>query len=64
MTDEKAATTEGKATFRILVVDDNRDGADSLALLLRMWGYDVRVAYDIRLLDAAQALGLATASPA
>ena len=46
MTDGKAATTEGKATFRILVVDDNRDGADSLALLLRMWGYDVRVAYD------------------
>ena len=30
---------------RILVVDDNRDAADSLALLLRLDGHDVRVAY-------------------
>ena len=29
-----------------LVVDDNRDAADSLALLLRLAGQDVRVAYD------------------
>jgi PAS domain S-box-containing protein len=33
---------------RILVVDDNRDGADSLALLLRRAGADVRTAYDGR----------------
>ncbi len=31
---------------RILVVDDNRDGADSLAELLRCHGADVVVAYD------------------
>src|SRR5262249_5209255 len=30
----------------ILVVDDNVDAADSLALLLRMEGHDVRVAHD------------------
>jgi len=31
---------------RILVVDDNRDAADTLADLLQMIGADVRVAYD------------------
>jgi PAS domain S-box-containing protein len=31
---------------RILVVDDNRDAADSLAMLLRFSGADVHVAYD------------------
>jgi DNA-binding response OmpR family regulator len=31
---------------RILVVDDNEDAADSLATLLDVLGYDVRVAYD------------------
>jgi two-component system CheB/CheR fusion protein len=29
-----------------LVVDDNRDAADSLALLATLWGYDARRAYD------------------
>ncbi|MGE0859275.1 MAG: ATP-binding protein, partial [Gammaproteobacteria bacterium] len=33
---------------RILVVDDNRDAADSLAMLLEMMGLEVRVAYDGR----------------
>jgi PAS domain S-box-containing protein len=32
--------------LRILVVDDNRDGAESLALLLRLDGHEVRVAHD------------------
>ena len=32
-------------TGRVLVVDDNRDGADSLALVLRAHGYTVRTAY-------------------
>jgi CheY-like chemotaxis protein/two-component sensor histidine kinase len=31
---------------RVLVVDDNADAADSLAMLLRLGGHDVRVAYD------------------
>ncbi len=31
---------------RILVVDDNRDAADSLSMLLHARGHDVRVAYD------------------
>jgi PAS domain S-box-containing protein len=31
---------------RVLVVDDNRDAADSLAVLLRLTGQEVRVAYD------------------
>jgi CheY-like chemotaxis protein len=32
--------------LHVLVVDDNRDAADSLRMLLRLWGYDCRVAYD------------------
>jgi len=31
---------------RVLVVDDNADAADSLAMLLQVRGDDVRVAYD------------------
>jgi signal transduction histidine kinase len=31
---------------RILIVDDNRDGADSLCTLLRLAGHDVSVAYE------------------
>jgi signal transduction histidine kinase/ActR/RegA family two-component response regulator len=30
----------------VLVVDDNRDLAESLAMVLRLWGHDVSVAYD------------------
>ena len=33
-------------SLRILVVDDNRDAADSLAMLLRTTGNDIRTAYD------------------
>ena len=36
------ATPNGR---RILIVDDNRDAADSLGLLLGLDGHDVRVAY-------------------
>jgi CheY-like chemotaxis protein len=39
--------SRGRAVARrVLVVDDNRDGADSMALLLQLHGHDVRVAYD------------------
>lgn len=34
------------AARRVLVVDDNADAADSLAMLLQVRGDDVRVAYD------------------
>ena len=40
---------------RILVVDDNRDSADSLAILLTAMGHDARVAY-----DGQEAIELAT----
>ena len=36
----------GLCPHRVLVVDDNRDGADSLGLLLRFLGADVHVVYD------------------
>ena len=36
----------GVAASRILIVDDHRDAADSMADLLRVWGSDVRVCYD------------------
>jgi CheY-like chemotaxis protein len=32
--------------LRVLIVDDCRDGADTLGALLRLWGHDVQVAYD------------------
>lgn len=40
------AATPASRKFRVLVVDDNRDSADSLALMLRMFGNDVMAAYD------------------
>jgi CheY-like chemotaxis protein len=32
--------------LNVLVIDDNHDAADSLAVLLKLWGYPNRVAYD------------------
>jgi DNA-binding response OmpR family regulator len=31
--------------LRVLVVDDNRDAADTSSILVELWGHDVRVAY-------------------
>jgi CheY-like chemotaxis protein len=36
----------GRSRLLILVVDDNRDAAESLAMLLQMWGHEVRTAHD------------------
>jgi PAS domain S-box-containing protein len=47
-TNEKADAPTSPASHsgnRILVVDDNKDAADSLALLLRLQGHDVRTAH-------------------
>lgn len=44
--------------MRVLVVDDNRDSTDSLALLLGALGHQVRTAYDGR-----QALSMLEAGP-
>jgi signal transduction histidine kinase len=41
-----AVAPNGPAPRRILVVDDSADAAESLALLLRMKGHEVSVAYD------------------
>lgn len=35
-----------KLPLRVLVVDDDRDTADTLSALVRVWGYDGRAAYD------------------
>ncbi len=46
-----------KRRVRVLVVDDNRDAADTLCALLRLWGYEARAAYDGNAgLEAASAL--------
>ena len=42
---------------RILIVDDNRDSADSLAMLLKIMGHEVGTAYDgEQAVEAAEAL--------
>jgi signal transduction histidine kinase/ActR/RegA family two-component response regulator len=35
-----------EGALRVLLVDDNADGAESLAMLLRLWGHEVAVAHD------------------
>jgi len=43
-----AGAGEPAPVHRILIVDDNRDAADSLGMILRIKGSDVRIAYDGR----------------
>jgi CheY-like chemotaxis protein/nitrogen-specific signal transduction histidine kinase len=44
--DGKDDSAVSKSSLRILIVDDNRDSANSLAMLLRIKGNDTRTAYD------------------
>jgi two-component system CheB/CheR fusion protein len=39
-------TPVGQRKLRVLVADDCQDAADSLAILLKLWGHDVSVVYD------------------
>src|SRR5436190_4804062 len=32
--------------FRALIVDDNRDAAETLAMMVNFWGFEARTAYD------------------
>ena len=43
---EEGESARPTASLRILVVDDNRDSADSLAMLLTMMGHETQTAYD------------------
>ena len=45
LTEMPAAPTPAGKRLRILVVEDNRDAADSLRLLLELYGYEATVAY-------------------
>jgi PAS domain S-box-containing protein len=40
------APAPGPGRLRVLVVDDDVDGAESMALLVRLWGHEVCVAHD------------------
>jgi CheY-like chemotaxis protein len=48
-------TQRAKTPKRILVVDDDRDGAEAVAVLLRFEGHTVETAY-----DGVEALGMAS----
>jgi signal transduction histidine kinase/CheY-like chemotaxis protein len=41
-----SSTNVSPSSHRLLVVDDNRDAADSLAMMLKMLGHEVVVVYD------------------
>lgn len=51
---DAAGGKQCSAPFRVLVVDDNKDTADSLAVLLQVKGHDTRIAYDgLKAVEAA-----------
>ncbi|HYE33894.1 PAS domain S-box protein [Methylocaldum sp.] len=39
-------TSEARAALRVLVVDDNYDAAESMALLVNLWGHETHVVHD------------------
>lgn len=58
MAQTDGATPETRPGLHVLVVDDDQDTADTLVILLEMWGHRPRAAY-----DAADALRAAAAAP-
>jgi CheY-like chemotaxis protein len=44
--EEKVYATPSGGPMRVLVVDDNVDSAESMAVLLRLYGHEVRLAHD------------------
>ncbi len=53
---DKAKEQTPRSSLRILVVDDNRDSADTLGTMLRLAGNDIRTAYDgLAAVEAASA---------
>ena len=42
----RTSTHEGRRKLNVLVVDDNRDAASSLAALVELMGHEVRIAHD------------------
>jgi CheY-like chemotaxis protein len=44
-TTEASVETAGEL-LRVLIVDDHREAADTLSMLVGIWGHDVRQAYD------------------
>ncbi len=49
-----AAPLQHAGPRRVLVIDDNRDAAEIMTVLLELWGHEVRIAY-----DGPDALGVA-----
>ena len=45
LTEARAVPQAAKKRLRVLVIEDNRDAADSLSLLLSLLGHETRVAY-------------------
>jgi two-component system CheB/CheR fusion protein len=47
--------TGASTGLRVLVVEDNRDAAETLAMVVELWGHEVRVTYDaMAALDAVE----------
>ena len=54
--DATSAEESAYPLLRLLVVDDSQDSARSLARVLKLWGYEVRVAHDgLEAIEAASA---------
>jgi two-component system CheB/CheR fusion protein len=51
----EAAPAGGARKLKVLIVEDNQDAAESLALVLDLWGYESRVVFDgVAALEAAE----------